>query len=503
MSAPAREAARAILAAAVAAADPREAVRRALVLESDVLRIRASRSPGDAEMWGDERRRTDPEDAGWRNDSDDAPPATFSADVGRSADASLPDDARTAGDSADEVRLDPDGRIWLIGAGKAAAGMALGALDVLGERIAGGTVTTKDGHSLPLPPRIDAWEASHPVPDTRGLAGAVAALEVARAAGPRDVVLCLLSGGASALWPAPPAGVALTDVRAVTDALLRAGASIGELNAVRKHLSRISGGQLARAAYPARVVALAVSDVVRSPLDVIASGPTVADPTTFADALDVLRRYEIDAPPSVAAHLLRGAAGEEDETPKPGDPALAHASTHVIARNRDALHAAAREAERLGWRATIAADDLEGEARTVAPQVAALAWSTHAEGESARLPAAFILGGETTVTVRGAGRGGRNQELALAAAVELDGELGVTIAAMGTDGTDGPTDAAGGIVDGTTVARGRALGLDARDFLDRNDSYEYLRATGDLLITGPTGTNVNDIILVLVESPQL
>jgi glycerate-2-kinase len=369
---------------------------------------------------------------------------------------------------------------------------------VLGERVAGGTITVPAGGPTRRLPGIDVWTASHPVPDTHGLAGAAAALEVARAAGEDDLVLCLLSGGASALWPAPPAGVSLSDLRAATGSLLRAGAPIAEINAVRRHLSRIAGGWLARAAAPARLVTLAVSDVVGSAPDAIGSGPTVPDPTTYADALEVLRRREVDVPPAVRAHLQRGDLGEAPETPKPGDPAFARASYRVVASSRDALAAAAEEAERLGYRTTVVGDDMEGEARRVATEVAALAWGAHAEGESARAPAAFLLGGETTVTVRGPGRGGRSQELALAAALEIEGEPGVVVAAVGTDGRDGPTDAAGGMVDGETTARGRAAGLEARDALERNDAHAFLRASGDLVVTGPTGTNVNDLVLVLV-----
>lgn len=392
-------------------------------------------------------------------------------------------------------------RVLLVAVGKAAGPMAQGALELLGERIGGGTVATPDGALVPLPARIETWEAAHPVPDARGLAAAVAALRTAREAGPRDLVLCLLSGGASALWTAPVDGVSLSDVRAVTHALLRAGAPIAALNTVRRHLSRTAGGWLARAAAPARVVTLAISDVVGSAPETIASGPTAPDPTTYADALATLREFGIHGPPAALAHLRRGAAGEHPETPKPEDNAFARASYHVVARNRDALAAAAGEAERRGYRTTVLGDDMEGEAREVAAQVAALAWGAHAEGRSGALPAAFLLGGETTVTVRGPGRGGRNQELALAAALALDGEPGVVVAALGTDGRDGPTPAAGAVVDGTTAARGRALGLDPQAHLDRNDAHPFLRATGDLLVTGPTGTNVNDVVLVLVDAP--
>lgn len=401
----------------------------------------------------------------------------------------------------ERIALGEIDRVWLIGAGKAAPGMALAAREVLGGRIAGGTVTTKDGHALDVP-GIDVWEAAHPVPDARGLAGAADALACARAASARDLVLCLLSGGASALWASPPAGVTLTDVRALTDALLRAGATIRELNCVRKHLSRIGGGWLARAAYPARVVTLAVSDVVGSPPDVIASGPTVPDPTTFQDALDVIDRYEVGGAPTALAHLRDGAAGRVAETPKPGDGAFARASFHVIAANADALRGAAAQAARLGYRAEVVADDMEGEAREVAGQIAALALERQRGLAPGDAPLALLLGGETTVTVRGGGAGGRNQEMALALATRLEGHAGLLAACAGTDGTDGPTDAAGGIVDGETLSRGASAGLDARDFLARNDSHPFLRATGDLLVTGPTGTNVNDVVIVLIEPPE-
>jgi glycerate-2-kinase len=437
-----RDDARRILAAAVAAADARAAVSRALRIDGDALVV------------ADEER----------------------------------------------IPLSSISRVWLIGAGKAAAGMALAAREVLGDRIVGGTITTKDGHAAVVD-GIEVWEAAHPVPDVRGLAGAADALACARGAAPGDLVLCLLSGGASALWPSPPAGVTLTDLRALTERLLRAGATIHELNCVRKHLSRIGGGWLARAAHPARVVTLAVSDVIGAPLDVIASGPTVPDPTTFADALDVVERYEVSGAPTALAYLRAGAEGHAPETPKPGDDAFERATTYVIAGNADALRGAAAEAERLGYRAEIVADDLEGEARVVAGQIAEFALERQRTLFSGDGPVALLLGGETTVTVRGGGTGGRNQELALALAIELEGRPGIVAASLGTDGTDGPTDAAGGMVDGDTLARGAAAGLSARDALARNDSHPYLRATGDLLITGPTGTNVSDVVLILIQSP--
>ncbi|HLM68395.1 MAG TPA: MOFRL family protein, partial [Longimicrobium sp.] len=272
--------------------------------------------------------------------------------------------------------------------------------------------------------------------------------------------------------------------------------TIHELNTVRKHLSRIGGGWLARAAAPARVVTLAVSDVVGGALDVIASGPTVPDPTTFADALEVLAEHGIQVP-DVRAHLQAGDAEEVEETPKPFDAAFRRSSAHVVAGNGDALRGAVREAERLGYRARIVADDVEGEASHVGEQVGLLIRNTLAERPAG--PVALLLGGETTVTVNGRGRGGRNQELALAVAMEIEGVAGVLAASLGTDGTDGPTDAVGAFADSGTVRRGEAAGLDAREALRRNDAYPFLRAAGDLIVTGPTGTNVNDLVLVLVD----
>jgi glycerate 2-kinase len=395
-----------------------------------------------------------------------------------------------AGDAA-PVDLEAVRSVWLLGAGKAVCRMAQGALDALGGRISGGSLTTKAGHALPLP-GLEVWEAGHPLPDVHGLAGAAEALRLAREAGEGDLVLCLLSGGASALWPAPPEGVSLEELRAVTEALLRAGAPIGEVNAVRKHLSRIAGGGLARAAAPARVLTLAISDVIGSPPDAIGSGPTVPDPTTFAEALRVLGDRGIRAPSPVVRHLQAGTAGVVPETLKPGDEEAAFV---VVARLRDALEEAARAAERLGYRPRILTDRLEGEARGAGEEIARMALLAR---NQAAVPVALLWGGEPTVTVRGEGRGGRAQELALAAARVLDGEGSIVLAALGTDGTDGPTDAAGAMVDGGTLSRARQQGLDPADALMRNDSNPLLRAAGDLLVTGPTGTNVGDVILALV-----
>jgi glycerate 2-kinase len=395
------------------------------------------------------------------------------------------------------VDLSSAWNVTVVGAGKAAAAMAGGVLDVLGSRVRGGVIAVPHGTPA-APPPLETWEAAHPAPDAHGLAAAAAALRAAREADGDALVLCLLSGGASALWAAPPPGVGLTELRAVTRALMEAGAPIGDLNAVRKHLSTMAGGRLACAAAPAAVVTLAISDVVGGAPDVIGSGPTVPDPTTFSDALEALRRRGVQPPASVQAHLHAGLAGDVPETPKPGDPRYAKTAIRLVASGRDALAGAAAEAERRGYRTAVVADDVEGEARDVARHAAGLARGTLAEG--AEHPVALLMGGETTVTVRGSGRGGRNQELALALGIELEGVDGVLAAAVGTDGVDGPTDAAGGIADGGTVARGRAQGLDAGRALADNDSHTFLSAAGDLIVTGPTGTNVNDLLVILVAA---
>jgi hydroxypyruvate reductase len=386
--------------------------------------------------------------------------------------------------------LDAIGGIVVLGCGKASAAMAAAAEDALGDRIAGGYVVVKDGYLRPTR-RIRIAEARHPVPDARGEMASTTLLEMARGAGADDLVLFLVSGGGSALTPAPAPPVTLAEKQAVTRLLLEAGATIGELNAVRKHLSRFKGGQLARAAAPARVVTLALSDVIGDPLDVIASGPTAPDPTTFRDALSVLERRRVmdRVPASARERLHAGARGEVDETPKPGDPLFRRVSHLVIGNNAVVTDAAVDAAAAHGFRPTLLTRSLEGEARAVARELVGRA-GVLSRGEC------LVAGGETTVTVNGRGSGGRCQEFALAAAIEIDGQDDLVVLAAGTDGTDGPTDAAGAVIDGSTLARGAASGLDARRALEDNDSHAFLRATGDLIVTGPTNTNLLDLYVL-------
>jgi len=389
------------------------------------------------------------------------------------------------------VDLAPTGRVLVLGAGKASGAMAAAVETLLGDRVEDGFVVVKDGYTVPTR-RVRLVEAGHPVPDARGERAAAALLDRARAAGADDVVFVLISGGGSALLPAPVPPVTLAEKRAVTQLLLAAGATITELNAVRKHLSLIKGGQLARAAAPARVITLVLSDVIGDPLDVIASGPTAPDSSTFRDAIAVLRKREVWAatPAAVRARLEAGARGDLEETPKPGDRIFTRVSHHVIGNNALVTDAAVARAAELGYRPTLLTRALEGEARDVARELVARA-------RALPPPACLIAGGETTVTVRGPGRGGRCQELALAAGLALDGVDDVVVLAGGTDGTDGPTDAAGGFADGTSATRSRAAGADPDAALAANDAYAALAATGDLLVSGPTHTNLLDLYLVL------
>lgn len=395
--------------------------------------------------------------------------------------------------------LDLYRNVYVVGSGKAAAKMALAVEELLRDRISSGIVIVKHGHKLPLN-LVEIVEAGHPLPDEAGVAGATRIVELLRRATKKDLVIFLLSGGGSALLPCPVDPLTLDDKIRTTQTLLNCGATIHEINAVRKHISKIKGGRLALLAYPATLVTLILSDVVGDSLDVIASGPTVPDSNTFADCLRVIERYELKEKitPRVHAFLEAGARGEIEETPKAGDPIFQHVRNVIVGNNRMALEAARLKAEELGYNTLALSSCMEGEAKVAAVAHTAVAKEILTTGNPVRRPACVLSGGETTVTVHGNGSGGRNQEFALAAAAEIDGVEGAVILSGGTDGTDGPTDAAGGVVDGTTLQRGRDKGLDAADFLSRNDSHTFLSAVGNLLVTGPTFTNVMDLCLMLI-----
>ena len=392
-------------------------------------------------------------------------------------------------------------RILVVGAGKAGAPMAKAIEDLLGDRIADGVIVVKDGHGLPLK-KIKICEASHPVPDDRGVQGTEEVLSLVEKAGKRDLVICLISGGGSALLIAPVEEISLEDKQETTRLLLACGATIHEFNAVRKHLSRAKGGRLAQMAYPATVASLILSDVVGDDLDVIASGPTVPDSSTFQDAEQILKGYDIwdQVAPAVRNYLVKGSSGEIEDTPKSGHAVFQQCSQTLVGNNLQALKAAGREAQRLGYHPLILSSKVEGEAREVARFYTAIAREILSSANPLKPPACVLAGGETTVTLTGEGRGGRNQEFALAAAMAINEIDGITVLSGGTDGTDGPTDAAGAIADGTTLARARIKGLDAKNFLQRNDSYNFFQKLDDLLMTGPTRTNVMDIYLLLVGS---
>ncbi len=441
--APARghEAFERVLAAALAAVDPAQAVRRHVALDGEVLVVAGSRYP------------------------------------------------------LTEYR-----RVIVVGAGKASAPMAAAVEECVGDRVpVGGVVTVRYGHAVPTR-RVAIREAGHPMPDAAGVSATreiVAALESASRG---DLVVCVISGGGSALLTLPIEGISLAELQRTTDALLRCGATINEINVVRKHLDSVKGGGLARIAAPAELVTLVLSDVVGNPLDAIASGPTVPDTSTFADAVEVFDRYGLWSalPPVVAERMRGGAAGAWPETPKPGDPLFAQTQTVVVGSNLLACEAAADAARELGLRALILSTYIEGEARDVGQLLGGVLREVDASGHPLPRPCLLVAGGETTVTVRGQGSGGRNQELALAAASSVRGLDNVLLASIGTDGSDGPTDAAGAWVDGATLERAARLGLDPAAALADNDSYTFFEALGGayLVRTGPTNTNVNDLYLM-------
>lgn len=391
------------------------------------------------------------------------------------------------------------GRVFVIGAGKASAAMAAPLERLLGDRIRGGLINVKYGHTVRLK-RIDINECGHPVPDEAGLRGASQIAAMVRQAGEGDLLICLISGGASALLPAPAPGITLSAKQRITKQLLASGATIHEINAVRKHLSYLKGGQLAKLAYPATVLTLLLSDVIGDNLDVIGSGPTAPDSSTFAAARAVLKKYRLldRVPASIRNRISDGVAGKIPETPKPGDLHLSRTENLIVGSNRLAIDAAKAKARALGYHPLVLSTSIEGETRDVAAVHAAIAREIRQSGNPVPSPACVISGGETTVTVRGKGKGGRNQEFVLAAAIGIQGLRDAVIASLGTDGTDGPTDAAGAVADSSTIERARSSGLDPAKFLSENDSYNFFKRLGDLILTGPTNTNVMDVRIVLV-----
>ena len=389
----------------------------------------------------------------------------------------------------------PRGRTVVVGAGKAAAAMAR-AVEAHWPAPLEGLVVTRYGQKLPTR-FIEVAESSHPVPDAAGESAARRMLERVRGLGPDDLVLCLISGGASALLSLPAPGLTLADKQEVNRALLRSGASIHEMNCVRKHLSAIKGGRLGAACGDAALVTLAISDVPGDEPSVIGSGPTVPDPTSFADARAILATYGIRPPPAVERRL---ASGAEAETPKPGDPRLARGRYRLIATPQMSLDAAAKKAREAGITPVILGDSIEGEAREVARAFAAIARQVVRFGQPAAAPSVLLSGGEATVTVRGKGKGGRNSEFLLALALALHGEANVHALAAGTDGIDGTGDNAGALIGPDTLARAEGAGLAARAMLDDNDAYSFFAGIGDLVVTGPTHTNVNDFRAILVDA---
>jgi glycerate-2-kinase len=391
------------------------------------------------------------------------------------------------------------GRLIVIGAGKAASRMAQVVEEILGDRITDGLVVTKYEHGLPLR-RIRQVEAGHPIPDAAGVGAVRKMRELLEGLDEKDIVICLISGGGSALWPAPAEGITLEQKQEVTAVLLRAGATILELNAVRKHLSAIKGGQLAAWAAPARVFSLIMSDVIGDPLDFIASGPTAPDTTSFSEALSIVQKYRVGVPASVTERLQAGADGRIPDTPKPGDPLFRNVENLIIANNRLLVDAAAAKATALGFGTLILGTEVQGESRDVAGFFAAIAREIDSTGNPVAAPACVLAAGETTVTVRGKGLGGRNQEMALAWALALGTRpirRPCCFASVATDGSDGPTEAAGGIVDPSTIQRAVDLGLVPQRYLVDNDSLSFLKATGDLIVTGPTQTNLMDLQILL------
>lgn len=397
------------------------------------------------------------------------------------------------------LKLDEIENIYVVGAGKASGCMAAEVENLLGERVTEGHIVVKYDHTCSLK-YIEVAEAGHPLPDLNGVKATLKILEIVHKAGISDLLICLISGGGSALLADYPDHANLEETIHINELLIRSGASIQEINTVRKHLSLVKGGQLAKAAFPATVVTFILSDVVGDQVDAIASGPTTADPTTFNDALDILSKYNLThvAPKSVLQYLTEGKNGIRKETPKPDDPVFKRTFNYIIGNNRLALEAASKKAEDYDIRPLIITDNLQGYSSDVADYIIDEALKTKQTRADAR-PTCLLFGGETTIKVKGTGTGGRNQHLALLCAKKIAYHKGITVLAAGTDGTDGPTDAAGAIVDSNTIKEAALKGLDVDKFLTRFDSYHFFKRADGHLFTGPTLTNVMDMVVVIVE----
>lgn len=423
-----------------------------------------------------------------------------SADPGNAVRRNLSVAGSTMTAGTREFNLNEFTSLSVFAGGKGACSMARAAEDILADRIANGLVCTKHGYAdatgfLPV------LEAGHPLPDKMSVKCADSVIEIASRLNGEDLLLVLLSGGASAVWCSPVEGVSLEDKQSVTSSLLSCGATIHEVNTVRKHLSRIKGGRLAEKAHPATIITLALSDVTGDDLTSISSGPTVPDPNTFRDAMDIIEKYDITAsiPRSALDYIQLGLNGDIPDSPKPGDRSFARDYQVIVGSNSIAKAAAAQRGRELKYNVVTIPDPITGEARDAAVTLCAMAKQIAAGKGLVEPPALIVAGGETTVTISGNGKGGRNQEMALAAAIELEGSKGITFASFGTDGTDGPTDAAGAFADAATIDRASTGGLDAQSYLANNDTYHFFQKLDDLIVTGPTGTNVMDIQLIFIS----
>ncbi len=400
-----------------------------------------------------------------------------------------------------EYDLENYEHVYVIGGGKACAPMAKTIEEILGDRLDDGIVVVKYDHGLPLK-KIKIVEASHPIPDANGLEGTSEILRLLSNTSEKDLIICLISGGGSSLLVQPHNEITLKDLQATSNVLLACGATIDEINAVRKHLSIVKGGRLARASYPSTLITLILSDVIGDPLDTISSGPTVPDKSTFGDACKVIEKYSLEngIPKSICDILNKGQRGEAEENPKHGDRVFSNTQNVIIGSNKIALEAAKAKATDLGYNNIILSSMVQGESKEAAIFFSSIAKEVYRTGIPVSKPACIIAGGETTVTIKGDGKGGRNQEFALSAAIDIEGYEGIVVLSAGTDGTDGPTDATGAIVDSDTCKDAREkFNLKPEEFLSNNDSYNFFNKTGEHIVTGPTLTNVMDIMISLIN----